>query len=52
MGWRGGPVPPSSGKYKPLAALAHIIAYCELLRIQQQGNHKMISQLSQFLDLV
>jgi hypothetical protein len=43
MVWRGGPVPPSSGKYKPLAALAHIIAYCELLRIcLQQGNHKMI----------
>jgi hypothetical protein len=37
------PVPPSSGKYKPLAALTHIIASCELLRIsQQQGNHKMI----------
>jgi hypothetical protein len=29
-------MPPSSGKYKPLAALAHIIAYCELWRISQQ----------------
>jgi hypothetical protein len=51
MVWRGGPMPPSSGKYKPLAALAHIIAYCELLRIsQQQAITNDSNRLNRFLD--